>query len=100
VQLIGLLTDLKLVQKLELARREFAERFPLSEQLWLAWIADTLEAITDDESQAFKLLSLVQRAVQDYASVDLWQQYLEYGVAAYDFDSMSLTLAWRSYRHT
>jgi hypothetical protein len=75
MQLIRLLSTLKLPARLEAARRACAARFPLHEEEWTAWIQDSMNSI-HDERDADRLLQLARRSLDDYLSVSLWQQYL------------------------
>jgi hypothetical protein len=50
--------------------------FPLSESLWLDWVADELQAVGGAEDLP-AVQALLEVAVQDYLSVPLWVQYLE-----------------------
>lgn len=78
LQLIDLLSQHKVRERLRNAREAFAAQFPLTEQLWLAWIADTLDEVAQGTVSSEALLSLAEQAIQDYLSVSLWQQYLTY----------------------
>lgn len=50
--------------------------FPLSEQLWLDWINDSMANIsTAEDAEALK--QLFQLATQDYMSVNIWESYLQ-----------------------
>lgn len=77
VQLVAALSNLKLAARLEAARQAFAARFPLPEGQWSAWLQDATSNIRD-EADAQRLLQLTRRSVEDYLSVELWQQYLMY----------------------
>lgn len=50
--------------------------FPLSEQLWLDWINDSMANISTAEDAA-ALKQLFQLATQDYMSVNIWESYLQ-----------------------
>eukprot|EP00892_Ulva_mutabilis_P011035 jgi/Ulvmu1/8303/UM042_0008.1 len=76
VSLVELLSHNKVRERLRSAREVFAAKFPLTEQLWLAWIADTLDEVAQGAVSPDVLLSLAEQSLQDYLSVSLWQQYL------------------------
>lgn len=73
---MDLLAQNKVRERLRSAREVFATTFPLTEQLWLAWIADTLDDVAQGIVPPEDLLNLAERALHDYLSVSLWQQYL------------------------
>lgn len=79
LQFVDILSQNKVRERLRSARENFAAKFPLTEQLWLAWIADTLDEVAQDIVPPDSLLQLAERALNDYLSVSLWQQYLTYG---------------------
>jgi hypothetical protein len=49
------------------ARRHCASLFPLTPELWEAWLRDEAPALSPEELQ-----SLLDAATKDYVSVDLW----------------------------
>lgn len=75
LQLVSALSELKLAARLEAARQAFAAHFPLPEDQWTAWLQDAM-ANMRDEADAERLLQLARRSLDDYLSVELWQQYL------------------------
>ncbi len=58
------------------AYEAFSSRYPLSEELWLAWVNDALEGVEGAE-QLPGLLQLLRRATRDYLSPAVWGLYLE-----------------------
>ena len=80
LQLVQLLAQHKVHERLRSAREVFAAKFPLTEQLWLAWIADTLDEVAQGTVPPEALLSLAEQSLHDYLSVSLWQQYLTYAL--------------------
>ena len=67
VKLIKTLTD---KEKLESARETFAERFPLTPELWTEWI--------EDEVDLKKKEKLYERALEDYLDVSVYAAYLQH----------------------
>lgn len=75
-QLINLLRRCKLKARLSDARQRMQKLFPLTEQLWLDWINDSMANIGSTEDvEALK--QLFQLATQDYVSVNIWESYLQ-----------------------
>ncbi|KAI8969015.1 hypothetical protein BDF20DRAFT_916429 [Mycotypha africana] len=79
VQLIGLLKKAGFDDQLEEARLAMHDIYPLSEDLWLDWINDTKKHANTVEGQA-KLQDLYNKAEQDYFSIRIWKDYVEYGL--------------------
>jgi hypothetical protein len=76
LQLIIVLKRCKLKARLSDARHRMRKLFPLSEQLWLDWINDSMANIsTAEDAEALK--QLFQLATQDYMSVNIWESYLQ-----------------------
>jgi hypothetical protein len=66
--------------ELRAAREAMAERYPLSGELWLAYLEDEVRmASSEEERQA--VVALFERAVNDYASVEVWLAYVAFGGA-------------------
>eukprot|EP00049_Salpingoeca_infusionum_P003348 m.65856 g.65856 ORF g.65856 m.65856 type:complete len:903 (+) comp12076_c0_seq4:39-2747(+) len=63
--------------KLRNAREKFSGLFPMTEEMWLNWIADEIER----NSPADFVSSLFARATQDYLSPTLYHQQMAYAVA-------------------
>lgn len=80
MQLVAVLRKCKMRVKLKDARETFAAKFPMHEHLWLDWISDTLEEASGGRMQYPEVLLLTQRALLDYQTASLWQQFLEYGL--------------------
>lgn len=75
LQYIDLLRKCKMTQRLKAARRAMQALFPLSEDIWLQWLADEQSAVkTPQHVQA--LQQVYDLAVQDYLSVSIWESYL------------------------
>ncbi|KAG7670140.1 putative Squamous cell carcinoma antigen recognized by T-cells 3 [Nannochloris sp. 'desiccata'] len=77
VQFIDVLRRCKMMERLREVRRAMHERFPLSESLWLDWITDELESISGEEDIP-KIEDLLDSAQNDYLSIALWIQKLEF----------------------
>lgn len=77
VQLIEVLRRCNMRERLRDARLNMQEKFPLSESLWLDWISDELDAAAGEED-VVRVIDLLERAHNDYLSVPLWIQHLEY----------------------
>lgn len=54
-----------------------ATRFPLSEELWLAWVNDELAAVSGPDDVAWLLELLHRAATRDYLAPAIWELYLE-----------------------
>ncbi|KAK4511610.1 uncharacterized protein ATC70_012826 [Mucor velutinosus] len=76
VKYIELLKQLDLQDQLEEARVAMHDIYPLTEPLWLDWINDAKKD-TSVEGQ-IKLLSLYNHAEQDYLSINIWKDYVDY----------------------
>lgn len=63
-------------QTLRAARRAMQQLFPLTEEIWLEWLADEQTEIrgTADFQEVQELYEL---AVQDNLSVAIWEKYLQ-----------------------
>ncbi|EFJ45259.1 hypothetical protein VOLCADRAFT_118442 [Volvox carteri f. nagariensis] len=70
-------------KRLRDAHEDLAARFPLSEELWLAWINDELSAVSGPEDLAWLLGLLRRAATRDYLAPAVWELYLE---VAHDLD--------------
>ena len=58
-----------------MARTAFADRLPLPESQWLAWLNDAVEDLGVGTS-VDQLVRLAERSVGDYLSPALWLNYL------------------------
>lgn len=68
-------------EKLRIARERMSKVFPLTEELWLQWIAD--EQMNDDDDDDDHLHhtfieSLYEKAVRDYMSARIWLNYCKF----------------------
>eukprot|EP00842_Homolaphlyctis_polyrhiza_P003128 jgi/Hompol1/3816/HPOL_003362-RA len=77
VALIAALKQLGDIESLRQARRAIAAVFPLTQELWMDWIADEQRlAAEPHEKQA--LIDLFELAVVDYLSIPIWKLYIEF----------------------
>ncbi|CAI8052397.1 RIB43A-like with coiled-coils protein 2, partial [Geodia barretti] len=77
VQLIGLLRQLGDLDGARKARNAMSEAFPLTEGMWLGWIRDELPLVSIPEA-SLELRQLFERATEDYLSVEVWLQYVQF----------------------
>jgi len=70
-ELVKLLKGGEDFDRLRTARENWSKVFPLTGQLWLDWVSDE-QKIAATEEEKSKVLSLLERGVGDYLSVDLW----------------------------
>lgn len=71
---MGLLRKWQLFETLESAWESMSEWFPLSPPLWKNWIEDSVRSGKDNHF----VRNLYDRAVEDYLSVSLWEEYLHF----------------------
>ncbi|XP_077224013.1 EMBRYO DEFECTIVE 140 isoform X3 [Tasmannia lanceolata] len=77
VQYIKAMRKLGRIEKLREARESMSELFPLSPTMWQEWAKD--EASLSTGSEAFAAIEkLYERGVQDYLSVSLWCDYMNF----------------------
>ncbi|XP_077511193.1 RNA-binding protein 4F [Amblyomma americanum] len=79
IALIAYLRDTGNLEKLRDAREAMAKVFPLTPELWLEWIKDESRLCESNEDKE-KVMSLFERAVQDYLSVALWLEYAQFSI--------------------
>lgn len=65
VALINKLHTMGELDRLRVARNNMSNVYPLSPELWLAWINDELKLATTDEEKA-EVVELCERAIKDY----------------------------------
>ncbi|XP_065020523.1 uncharacterized protein LOC103993510 isoform X4 [Musa acuminata AAA Group] len=82
VQYIQCLRKFGRLKQLRQARESMNERFPLSSEMWQEWIKDEVSLCTRtflNSSEAFtEVEKLYERAVQEYLSVPLWCDYINF----------------------
>ena len=65
VTLINKLHTMGELDRLRAARNNMSNLYPLSPELWLAWISDEIKLATTDD-QKTEVVKLCERAIQDY----------------------------------
>jgi hypothetical protein len=68
------------------ARESMADTFPLTAELWTAWLQDE-QRLASTKSERNGVLQLYERAVEDYLSTQLWLAYCEYAEEMYREES-------------
>ncbi|KAI8846760.1 hypothetical protein BC829DRAFT_256720 [Chytridium lagenaria] len=77
---LKLVADMKaagLDDELRSARESMHDVFPLTEDLWMQWLEDE-KAKSDTEEQRRYILALYTMAVDDYLSIPIWKDYVEF----------------------
>ncbi|CAH3157953.1 unnamed protein product [Porites lobata] len=77
VQLIKLLRESGDLDRVRNARESMSKIFPLTQELWSEWLKDEMPLACIPE-QKENLISLFERAVKDYQSVQLWILYCQF----------------------
>ncbi|KAG7200446.1 hypothetical protein KM043_016049 [Ampulex compressa] len=79
VAIIGKLHSMGELERLRTARKNMSAKYPLSPELWLAWMRDEIKlAVTPEQKEEVRKLS--ERAVTDYLSVEVWLEYLQFSI--------------------
>jgi RNA recognition motif-containing protein len=68
------------LEQLRGARETFASNYPLTPHIWLSWIGDEQRLATSEEEKK-AVADLMDRAVQDYLSVELWLEYCQFSLS-------------------
>ncbi|KAF5274090.1 hypothetical protein FQR65_LT04488 [Abscondita terminalis] len=79
VEVVEIYRKLGDIKSMRAAYNRFSEYFPLTPEIWLTWIKDEIKLATS-ASEKKNILSLFQRAVQDYLAVDIWLEYVQFCV--------------------
>ena len=79
VSKIRLLKSIGELDHLRIARKEFANIFPLTPELWLEWINDE-KSLAESEQEKLAINELFDTAVKDYVSVDVWLEYCQFSI--------------------
>lgn len=79
VQYIKRLRKVGDIDKLRKARQSMSELFPLTPSMWQQWTKDEASLTSDGDDAGYALVTeLYERGVQDYLSVPLWCDYLNF----------------------
>uniref|UniRef100_A0A8D8YE21 Squamous cell carcinoma antigen recognized by T-cells 3 n=1 Tax=Cacopsylla melanoneura TaxID=428564 RepID=A0A8D8YE21_9HEMI len=79
IDLIQVYSQLGELEQLRLARSRMHQHFPLTAELWLSWLRDEIKLIGGDQDRQ-KVIDLFEKAIQDYLSVDVWQEYAQFSI--------------------
>ena len=81
VNYIALARECGNLEHLRLARQSMSEIFPLTEQLWLDWLRDEQQLTVSTADRQQELTDLFERATNDYLSVMIWIEYVQYRIS-------------------
>lgn len=79
VELVGIYKKLLNLKKMRESYERFHQHFPLTAQLWLDWIRDEMR-VANTENEKKYIFDLFNKAVEDYLSVDLWLEYVQFSI--------------------
>ncbi|KAJ8676580.1 hypothetical protein QAD02_012367 [Eretmocerus hayati] len=65
------------LDRLRLARENMSSKYPLTPEIWLAWLRDEMKLAMTLE-QKIAVTELCERAVTDYLSVEIWLEYVQF----------------------
>ncbi|ORY01547.1 hypothetical protein K493DRAFT_405534 [Basidiobolus meristosporus CBS 931.73] len=82
VEYINTLRSLSVFEELKEAREKMHQYFPLTESLWLEWLQDEIAVAVDVEEKE-RVLTLFEKAVDDYLSIEIWLRYINYMTEEY-----------------
>jgi len=71
------------LEHLRFARQKMSEIFPLTQTLWLEWINDEKLLLTTNTEENKDFIQLFERAINDYLSVMIWIEYVQYRIPYY-----------------
>lgn len=83
VALIKMLRESGELLEARQAREAMNKHYPLSPELWLEWVRDEQSVSSSAEERA-SVSALLERAVKDYASVEVWTEHLLWCVGGGD----------------
>ncbi|KAL3285938.1 hypothetical protein HHI36_000456 [Cryptolaemus montrouzieri] len=86
VQLVDLYEKMVNLESLRAAYERFHECYPLTSKLWLKWIKNEIKVATSDQEKQH-IFKLFEKAVEDYLSVNLWQEYAQYAMDISNLES-------------
>jgi len=76
IKLISALREMGEGEEVEKAREAFSKLFPLTENMWLEWIADIKSEMKEKgEEEQKKVIQVYERAVKDYLSEHCFFQF-------------------------
>ena len=81
VERVSILRGLSELDRLREARESFASKYPLTSDLWLAWIRDE-KGIASTPAEKDGIYELFERAVGDYVSVPLYLEYCQFALGS------------------
>ncbi|CDH56568.1 squamous cell carcinoma antigen recognized by t-cells 3-like [Lichtheimia corymbifera JMRC:FSU:9682] len=82
-KLVECLKHANMPEFLETAREDMHKLYPLTESMWQDWISDSKREATDTEGIR-KVMSLYERASEDYLSIPIWKSFVEYVLELFD----------------
>ncbi|WVZ95445.1 hypothetical protein U9M48_041209 [Paspalum notatum var. saurae] len=77
VQYIQCLRKSGNIEKLRAAREEMNKYYPLTPKMWQEWAKDEISLSTSEDSFG-DIEKLYERGVQEYLSIKLWRDYLDF----------------------
>ncbi|KAJ1266928.1 hypothetical protein BS78_07G017400 [Paspalum vaginatum] len=77
VQYIQCLRKSGNIEKLRAAREEMNKYYPLTPKMWQEWTKDEISLSTSEDSFGY-IEKLYERGVQEYLSIKLWRDYLDF----------------------
>ncbi|CAL1544489.1 unnamed protein product [Lymnaea stagnalis] len=79
IEKIKALRELGDLHRLRDAREEMSKHFPLTEELWLEWLHDEIP-LASDENERKKIEKLFEKSFDDYQSVPVWLEYVQFAI--------------------
>ena len=76
IEKLGQAGELELLRN---TREDFAKHFPLSSEIWLAYLADESKLATTNEEK-IAVGDLFERAVKDYVTLEIWLEYCQFSL--------------------
>ncbi|KAI4468761.1 pre-mrna processing protein prp39-related [Holotrichia oblita] len=91
VELVGLYRKVADLTSMRAAYERFHKYFPITPKLWLNWIHDEMQIADSSEEKNF-ILQLFNKAMEDYHSVQLWQEYAQFAIGFCSVDEVRAIL--------
>ncbi|XP_022913812.1 squamous cell carcinoma antigen recognized by T-cells 3 [Onthophagus taurus] len=79
VELTELYRKLGDLTSMRAAYERFSTAYPLTATIWLQWIQDEIK-ISQTDKEKRRILDLFKKAIRDYHSGHLWQEYCQYAI--------------------